>query len=109
MNNSNFGFDCRDNSQNRRLQLIYQEQTEVEFIEKHHSKGESNCFLNEEHPIKKCNDKYDQMMEDEDVIDKLPFVESLRQEELKESKIRRVRKKKEEEVRIPTSPNSRTG
>ena len=69
MNNSNFSFDCQDNSKNGRLQLIYDEQAEVEFIEKYDSKGKINCFLSEEHLMKKCNDKYDQMMEDEDPID----------------------------------------
>ena len=32
MNNSNFGFHCRDNLQNRSIQLIYHEHAEIEFI-----------------------------------------------------------------------------
>ena len=35
LNNANFGFDCRDNSQNKRIHLIYDEQTEIEFINKY--------------------------------------------------------------------------
>ena len=35
LNNANFGFDCRDNSQNKRLHLIYDKNVEVEFIGKY--------------------------------------------------------------------------
>ena len=86
MNNSNFVFHYRDNSQNRRLQLIYDEQAKVVVIEKYDSKGERNYFLSEEQLIKKYHDKYNQMMEDEDAIDKLSFVESLRPEEIERRK-----------------------
>ena len=86
MNNSNFVFHCRDNSQNQRLQLIYDEQAKVVAIEKYDSKGERNYFLSEEQLIKKCHDKYNQMMEDEDAIGKLSFVESLRPEEIERRK-----------------------
>ena len=32
LNNANFGFDCRDNLQNKSLHLIYNEQVEIELI-----------------------------------------------------------------------------
>ena len=35
LNNSNFGFYCRDYSQNRSLHLIHDEQAEIEFINKY--------------------------------------------------------------------------
>ena len=55
-------------------------------IEKYDSKGERNYFLSEEQLIKKCHDKYNQMMEDEDAIGKLSFVESLLPEEIERRK-----------------------
>ena len=38
-------FDCRDNSQNKSLHLIYNENPEVEFISKYSKHDTHNCFL----------------------------------------------------------------
>ena len=45
LNNANFGFDCRDNSHNKSLQLIYDKQQEVDFINKYGNYNADNCFL----------------------------------------------------------------
>ena len=66
----------------------------MEFIVKYDSKGKIYYCLGEEHLIKKRNDKYDQMMEDENAIDKLPSVESLRSEEIKRIKNKTGKKKR---------------
>lgn len=55
MNNSNFGFDFRNNLQNRSIQFIYDVQKEIEFITQYGSSDDNNCFLKEENLIKKCN------------------------------------------------------
>ena len=66
----------------------------MEFIVKYDSKGKSNYCLSEEHLIKKCSDKYDQMMEDENTIDKFPSVDLLRLEEIKRIKNKTGKKKR---------------
>ena len=58
LNNANFGFDCRDNSQNESFHLIYDEQVEVEFINKYEGYESTNCFLNLENIIKNVPKKY---------------------------------------------------
>ena len=57
MNNSNFGFDCRNNLQNRSIQFIYDVQKEIESITQYGSSDDNNYFLKEEHLIKKCTKK----------------------------------------------------
>ena len=98
MNNFNFDFDCRDNSQNRNIQLTYNEQAETEFITQYASSDDNNCFLCEEHLIKKCNEKYDEildnMMPNEGDIDDLQFADSRRLNEIEKIKEKAGRKKK---------------
>ena len=45
LNNSNFGFDCRDNSQNKIFHLIYDEDTKIEFLTKYEGCKSTNPFL----------------------------------------------------------------
>ena len=61
MNNSNFGCDYRDHSQNRSIQLIYDEKAKVDFITKYGSSNQNNVFLTEDCFLKKCEEKYDDM------------------------------------------------
>ena len=98
MNSSNFGFDCRDNLQNRSIQLIYNKQAEIEFITQYGLSDDSNCFLSEEHLLKKCNEKYDEirdnMVQNKGGIDDLQFVDSRRLNEIEKIKKKAGRKKK---------------
>ena len=59
LNNANFGFDCRDISQNKSLHLIYKENAEIEFINKYEGYKSENCFLLVEAKIKNVRNKYD--------------------------------------------------
>ena len=52
LNNANFGFECRDNSQNKSLHLIYDENAEVEFISKYSKYDTNTCFLDLDARIK---------------------------------------------------------
>ena len=96
MNSSNFGFDCRDNLQNRSIQLIYNKQAEI--ITKYGSSDDNNCFLSEEHLIKKCNEKYDEvrdnMVQNKGDIDDLQFFDSRLLNEIEKIKKKAGRKKK---------------
>ena len=59
LNNANFGFDCRDISQNKSLHLIYKENAEIEFTNKYEDYKSENCFLLMEAKIKNVQNKYD--------------------------------------------------
>ena len=87
LNNTNFGFDYRDNSQNKSLHLIHDENAEVEFISKYSSYDSDSCFLNLHARIKYYDD-VDNLEKDE-----VPYADSLREEEI-ERVIDRYRKRK---------------
>ena len=78
--NANFEFDCRDNSQNKLLHLIYDENAKVEFIRKCTKNEANNCFLDLDARIKnivehRCN--LDNLKDDEHY-----YAETLKQEEI---------------------------
>ena len=78
--NAKFGFDCRDNLQNKSLHLIYDEDAEIEFISKYRRYDSNNCFLILEARIKKFEEYYgdlDNLEEDE-----RPYAETLKREEI---------------------------
>ena len=52
LNNANFGFDCRDNLQNKTLHLIYDVNAKIELINKYEGFKSENCFLLMEAKIK---------------------------------------------------------
>ena len=52
LNNVNFGFDCRNNSQTKSLHLIYDKNAEVELIIKYIKHTTNNCFLDFDTRIK---------------------------------------------------------
>ena len=58
LNNSNFGDDCRDDLQNKSLHLIYDEETEINFITKYDDGNSSNCFMNLNAHIKNIEERY---------------------------------------------------
>lgn len=45
LNNENFGFEWRQNSQNKSFNLIYDEEAEIESISKYGRHVSDNCFL----------------------------------------------------------------
>ena len=57
LNNSNFGYDCRENLQNKSLHLIYDEEAEINFITKYDGNN-SNCFLNLNTHVKNIEERY---------------------------------------------------
>ena len=59
LNNANFGFDCRDNPQNKSLHLIFNEIKEVDFISKHGPYSSENCLLNLDSQIENINKYHD--------------------------------------------------
>ena len=69
-NNSNIGFDCRDNSQNKSLHLIYNEDAEIEFLTKYEGYKSTNPFLSLEARIRNIEEKYKD-------VENLPFDEEL--------------------------------
>ena len=89
LNNANFGFDYRDNLQNKSLHLMYDENAEVEFISKYGSYNSDNCFQNLDARLKNINKYYN----DADNLEKdeVPYADTLREE-----KIERVNKKKKD-------------
>ena len=93
LNNTNFCFDCRDNSQNKSLHLIYDERQEVDLISKYSAYNSDNCFLNFDSLIENINRYYDKA-ENFD-RNEWPFVETLREEETESVKKRHLNKKKE--------------
>ena len=68
LNNSNFGFGCRDNSQNKSLHLIYDEDAEIKFLKKCAGCKSTNCFLSVEAKIKNIEKKCKE-------VDNLPYDE----------------------------------
>ena len=76
LNNANFGFECRDNSQNKSLHLI----AEVEFISKYGSYDSNNCFLNIDPRIKNINKYYNDV--DKLKKDEVPYADTFREEEI---------------------------
>ena len=103
MNNSNFGYDCRDHSQNRSIPLIYDEKPQVEFITKYDSSKENNVFLTEDYFLKKCGEKYDNMScdvinPDDDYSNKKVCIEEdyhREVEDIKEKFRKRVKREKD--------------
>ena len=82
LNNAIFGFDCRDNSQNKNLHLICDEQAEIEFTNKCEGYDSKNCFLSLENMIQNVRKKYSNI---EDLPeDERPFAESLVKEEIEQ-------------------------
>ena len=75
LNNVNFGFDCRNNSQNKSLHLIYDENAEVEFIIKYIKHTTNNCFLDLDTRIKNIEEYYSKLDNLED--DEQPYAETL--------------------------------
>ena len=68
LNNANFGFNCRDNSQNKSLHIIYDENAKVEFISKYRKHDTNNCFLDLDTRIKNIEEYYsnlDNLRDDE--------------------------------------------
>ena len=53
-----FGFDRRDNSQNKSLHLTYDENAEIEFLTKYEVCKSTNCFLSVEAKIRNIQEKY---------------------------------------------------
>ena len=75
--NTNFRFDCRDNSWNKSLHLIYDDYAKIEFINKYESYKSGNCFLSLESKIKNIQAKYDDV--ENLAFDKQPFAETLKE------------------------------
>ena len=83
LNNANFGFDCRDNLQNKSLHLIYDEQVEIELINKYKGYKSTNCLLNLENMIEnvcKKSANMEGLLEDEQ-----PFAQSVMKEAIEKS------------------------
>ena len=59
LNYANFGFDYRDNSQNKSLHLIYGEGKEVDFICKYSKHDSDSCFLDLDSQLSNINRYYD--------------------------------------------------
>ena len=78
MSNSNFGFECRDNCQNKSLDLIYDENAEVVFIIKYRKYDTNNFFLDLDIRIKNIEAYYSNFDNLED--DEQPYAEMLKQE-----------------------------
>ena len=97
LNNSNFGFDCKDNSQNRSLHLLYDEEAELELLSKYNGKKKNNIFLSTEAKIREIDNKYSNI--DNLAKDEKPFAESIKKAEiekvLEEHGEKRVKKAKE--------------
>ena len=72
LNYVNFGFDCRDNSQNKNLHLIYNENTEVELISKYSKYDTNNCFVDLDARIKNIEEYYSNLDNLEDVSSPTP-------------------------------------
>ena len=77
LQNANFGFDCRDNSQNKSLHLIYDDYAKIEFINRYEGYKIGNCFLSLEAKIKNIQAKYNDV--ENLAFDKQPFAETLKE------------------------------
>ena len=91
LNDANFGFNCRDNSQNKSLYLIYDERQEVDFISKYNTYSFGNCFLHLDSQIENIDRYYDKAENFDE--NERPFVETLREEEIESVKKRHLNKK----------------
>ena len=80
LNNLNFKYDCRDNSQNKSLHLIYNEEAEINFITKYDDNN-SNCFLNLDAQLINVDGKYNNVKNHPE--DEQPFAETLKKAEIK--------------------------
>ena len=91
LNNANFGFDCRDNWQNKSLHLIYDDVEEVDFISKYSRHVSDNCFLDLDSQLSYINRYYD----NEENFDEseIQFVETIREEDVARAKERFSKKK----------------
>ena len=98
LNNVNFGFDCRNNSQNKSLHLIYDENAEVEFIIKYIKHTTNNCFLDLDTRIKNIEEYYSKLDNLED--DEQPYAETLKQEEIRRVMNSYGRKKKDKKSKL---------
>ena len=81
LNNSNFSFDCRDNSQNKSLHLIYNEDGEIEFLTKYEGYKSTNPSLSLEAKIKNIEEKYKDV--ENLPFDEQPFAETPKKKEIK--------------------------
>ena len=81
LNNPNFGFDDRDNSQNESLHLLYVEDAEIEFLTKYEGYKSTNPFLSLEAKIRNIAEKYKDV--ENLPFDKQHFVQTLKKEEIK--------------------------
>ena len=81
LNNSNLGFDCRDNSQNKSLHLIYDEDAEIKFLTKYEGYKSTIPFLSLEARIRNIEEKYKDV--ENLSFNEQPFVETLKKEEIK--------------------------
>ena len=77
VNNADFGFDCRDNSQNKSLHLIYHKEAQVDFLGKYDGYSNTNCFLNLDAKIKNIKEYYSNM--ENLTEDERPYAETLKQ------------------------------
>ena len=107
LNNTKFGFDCRYNSQNKRLHLIYNAHAEIEFINKYEGCESTHCFLDLENIIENVCKKYANIegLPEE----KRPFAQSLMKEEIEKSQKSLVRTRKiNKRVSLKTVSRRRT-
>ena len=81
LSNSNFGFDSSDNSQNKSLHLIYDEDAVIEFLTKYEGCKSTNPFLSLEARIRNIEEKYKDV--ENLPFDEQPFAETLKKEEIK--------------------------
>ena len=90
-NNANFGFGYRNNSQNKSLHLIYDEQAEIEFINKYEGYKTTICFLNLENMIENVRKNYANIEGPPE--NERPFAQSLMKEEIEKVTEKLVRKR----------------
>ena len=62
MNNANFGFDCRNNANNLKFELLIDEINELTYIKKYHNLFDNKIsgFVNSEILEKNINQEFDQ-------------------------------------------------
>ena len=80
VNNANYEFYCRDNSQNKILHLIYDENAEVEFISKYSNDEANNFLLDLDARIKKSEEYHSNLDNLKD--DEHSYAETLNQEKI---------------------------
>ena len=90
-NNANFGFGYRNNSQNKSLHLIYDEQAEIEFINKYEGYKTTICFLNLENMIENVRKNYANIEGPPE--NERPLAQSLMKEEIEKVTEKLVRKR----------------